>query len=115
MKSLLAILPALLAVGTWAATTPPARVRYDGFKVFRVPVRTDTQRVNDIIARLDLGVWQPASRKGAFADIEMPPAKLDDFRREMQGFELITMHEDLGKSIADEASFEVYAGTWPGP
>lgn len=110
MRTSLAILPCLLAAGAWAAATP-ARVSFDGYKVFRVPVRDEAQRVNDVVARLGLGVWQPASRKGAFADIEVPPSKVDDFAREMQGLELITMHEDLGRSIADEASFEVYAGT----
>lgn len=109
-----AMLPWLLAAASWAAAAPPpppTRVSYDGFKVFRVPVGGSAQRVNDVVARLGLDVWQPASRKGAFADIEVPPAKLDNFGRAMAGLELLTMHDDLGRSIADEASFDVYAGT----
>ncbi|KAF4506597.1 hypothetical protein G6O67_006665 [Ophiocordyceps sinensis] len=107
-----AMLPWLLAAASWAAAAPPptpTRVSYDGFKVFRVPVGGSAQRVNNVVARLGLDVWQPASRKGAFADIEVPPAKLDNFGRAMAGLELLTMHDDLGRSIADEASFDVYA------
>ncbi|PHH93354.1 hypothetical protein CDD83_5908 [Cordyceps sp. RAO-2017] len=107
MKSLL-VLPSLLAAVSAAVTPTPTQVSFDGYKVFRVPVRTQVQRVNEVVEKLDLSFWQPASRKGAFADIQVPPNKVDDFRHAMEGLELITMHEDLGKSIAEEAVFEAY-------
>lgn len=50
-----------------------AAVSYSGYKVFRVPVGAQVQYVNAAVARLGLNMWQPVSRKGAFADVEVPP------------------------------------------
>ncbi|ODA83571.1 hypothetical protein RJ55_02085 [Drechmeria coniospora] len=117
MKSI-AVLSALLA-GVSAVAVPgaPTTVSYEGYKVFRVQVGTKSQHVNDVIAKLGLSTWQPPSRKGAFADIEVPPSKLAAFRREMKGMDMVAMHEDLGSSIADEGAFQTYVegslnGTW---
>lgn len=111
MKTL-ALLSSLLAAASAAAppTPTPTTASYDGYKVFRVPVRTKTQRVNHVVDKLGLGYWQPAQRKGAFADIQVPPGQVDAFYREMDGLELITMHEDLGKSMAGETTSLAYAG-----
>lgn len=110
MKSL-AALSTLLAVTAAAVPQPtPTKASYDGHKVFRVMVGSKPQRVSDVVDRLGLSFWQHPTRKGAFADIEVPPARVDEFRKEMEGLELITMHEDLGKSIADEGAFHIYAG-----
>ncbi|KAK4090558.1 hypothetical protein Purlil1_5230 [Purpureocillium lilacinum] len=109
MKSL-AALSTLLAVTAAAVPQPtPTKASYDGHKVFRVMVGSKPQRVSDVVDRLGLSFWQHPTRKGAFADIEVPPARVDEFRQEMEGLELITMHEDLGKSIADEGAFHIYA------
>ena len=109
MKSL-AVLSSFLAAASAGVVSPtPTKVSYDGHKVFRVQVGAKPQRVSDIISKLDLNVWQPPSRKGAFADIEVAPDKLDAFHREVQGLRVETMHENLGQSIADEAGFEAYA------
>ncbi|KJZ70245.1 hypothetical protein HIM_10359 [Hirsutella minnesotensis 3608] len=108
MKSF-TVLSSLLAAALAAVMPTPTRISYDGYKVFRVPVRTQTSHVNDVVEKLGLSFWQPASRKGAFADIQVPPGQLDAFHREMQGLELITMHEDLGKAIAAETAYEIYA------
>ncbi|PHH62611.1 hypothetical protein CDD81_6845 [Ophiocordyceps australis] len=112
LKTLSACLTLLAAAATAAPTdTPEDAVSYNGFKVFRVPVQGDPQRINDVASQLNLTFWQPASRKGAFADIEVPPAMVDAFNKEMEtdGTQVTVMHEDLGQSISDEATFGVYA------
>ncbi|PFH55913.1 hypothetical protein XA68_17398 [Ophiocordyceps unilateralis] len=104
----LTILSCLVAGTAWAAVSP-TKASYDGYKVFRVPVGARVQRVNSIVDELGLHFWQPASRKGAFADVEVPPGKVKAFHEAMQGFDLVVMHEDLGKSVAEEGAFAVYA------
>ncbi|KAF4596022.1 carboxypeptidase [Ophiocordyceps camponoti-floridani] len=108
MRSL-TILSCLLAGAAWAGVVAPAPTSFDGYKVFRVPVGARTQRVNSVVDEMGLRFWQPASRKGAFADVEVPPAKVDAFRQAMKGFDLIVMHEDLGRSMVSEGTFGVYA------
>ena len=107
MKAVLA-LSVLLASASAAAVH--GSVNYDGHKVFRVPVTDDGSHIKSVIDKLKLEVWQPPSKKGAFADIQVSPEQLDDFTKVMDGHELITMHDDLGKSIAHEGTFETYAG-----
>ncbi|PHH73839.1 hypothetical protein CDD82_5244 [Ophiocordyceps australis] len=112
-KTLFSCLALLAAVATAEPADTPSEepVSYDGFKVFRVPVTGDPQRINDVVSQLNLAFWQPASRKDAFADIEVPPDSLDAFNKEMEtdGIQVTVMHEDLGKSISDEATYSVYA------
>lgn len=118
MKSFLAAL--LLGAAPLAAASPaPApqsssqRVSYDGYKVFRLPVGTDASKVAGIVDRLGLSTWKGAPRAGSFADVVVPPAQVDAFRGEIAGMEaVVTMHEDLGASIAEEASFQAYAGKY---
>lgn len=102
----LAFLPLAAAVAT-----APQSVSYDGHKVFRVPVTDDGSFLRSVIAKLDVSTWQPPSKKGAFADIHVPPHALKPFEQALQGHEVITMHEDLGQSIRDEGAYQVYAGS----
>ncbi|KAJ6781181.1 hypothetical protein PWT90_05958 [Aphanocladium album] len=100
----LAFLPLAAAVAT-----PPQKVSYDGHKVFRVPVTDDGSFLRGVIDKLDVSTWQPPSKKGAFADIHVPPHSLKAFQDALQGHELITMHNDLGESIRKEGEFQTYA------
>ncbi|KAF5131381.1 Metallocarboxypeptidase A-like protein [Metarhizium anisopliae] len=93
------------------AATMPAEspVSYDGYKVFRVPVVDDGTHIQSLIDHLNLNVWQPPSKKGAFADIQVAPSQLAAFENAMKGRSFEIMHEDLGDSIAREGTIQAYA------
>lgn len=101
--------PLLLTLA--AAASVPQPVSYDGHKVFRVPVHDDGTFLNSVLDKLDVSVWQPPTKKGAFADIQVAPHMLKSFHDAMDGHELITMHNDLGDSVKKESTYETYAGT----
>lgn len=100
----------LLAALAVAASVPQS-VSYDGHKVFRVPVHDDGAYLQSVVDKLDVSVWQPPSKKGAFADIQVAPHLVKAFEAAMSGHELITMHDDLGQSVKEESAFPIYAGT----
>ncbi|KAJ2967131.1 hypothetical protein NQ176_g9814 [Zarea fungicola] len=83
-----------------------SKVSYDGVKVFRVPVEDDASvaEIEDIIASLQLDVWKPPQKAGAFADVVVPPSKLAEFENRVAGKDVIVMHEDLGASIEEESA-----------
>lgn len=102
------------AVAVATAVQPrPAKVSYDGYKVFRVSVGKDVARVKDVVSGLGLTTWKGAPRAGAFADVVVPPTQLAGFTKEVAGLDVRTMHEDLGASIAEESAFHAYAGMLP--
>lgn len=109
-----AIFLTLVAVASAVAVKPRA-VSYDGFKVVRIPVGTDASKVTEIVNKLQLKTWKGAPKAGAFADIMVPPSQLEAFNKEITGMEAITMHEDLGASIAEESNFAPYAGEHRAP
>ncbi|TQV93843.1 carboxypeptidase A1 precursor [Cordyceps javanica] len=92
-----------------AAATVQQAVSYDGHKVFRVPVTDDGSYLRSVLDKLEVSTWQPPAKKGAFADIQVPPQSLKLFEEALKGHEIITMHEDLGESIRNEGAFQVYA------
>lgn len=106
----LPLLPIYLSLASAAAVTKPERVSYDGYKVFRVAVGDQVAKVNDVVSSLGLSTWKGAPRAGAFADIVVPPTKIDAFNGKIIGLDTVTMHEDLGASIAEESNFHTYAG-----
>ncbi|KAG6015510.1 hypothetical protein E4U43_005169 [Claviceps pusilla] len=110
MKLLLLAAAILVASAASASATAGSKPSYNGHRVYRLHV-TDEQdgaHIQDIIDKLSLVTWQPPSKKGAFADMQVPPDQLDAFHEAMKHRELITMHEDLGASIRSEAAFETY-------
>lgn len=110
----LPVLSLLLSVSSAAVSRPKSAVKsYDGYKVFRVPVGTDASKVSGIVAKLGLTTWKGAPRAGTFADIVVPPTEVDAFTKEVSGMDVVTMHNDLGASIADETTFGTYAGNYP--
>ena len=98
-----------LAASAAAVSVPAQSVSYDGYKVFRVDTGNQVDRINDIVAKLALKTWKGAPRAGAAADIVVPPSALLEFKSAISGLNAITMHEDLGASIAEEGSFSTYA------
>ncbi|KHN93718.1 carboxypeptidase [Metarhizium album ARSEF 1941] len=102
---------ALLACLLATAATMPAEstVSYKGHKVFRVPVVDDGAHIQSLIDRLGLSAWQPPSKKGSFADVQVAPGQLRAFEEALEGRSFEIMHRDLGDSIAREGSMHGYA------
>jgi hypothetical protein len=89
-----------------AATVQPRQVSYEGYKVVRLPVGTDASKVSDIVSSLKLSTWGGAPKAGRYADLVVPPAQLGAFNAAIAGMDdVVTMHEDLGASIAAESAF----------
>jgi hypothetical protein len=110
MKYNLLVSSSLLALSSAAAVQSSPRKLYDGYKVFRLTVGQDVAKVNNIIDKLGLTTWKGHPRAGAASDIVVPPSQVEAFGAEITGMEAITMHEDLGASIAEETTFSAYAG-----
>ncbi|KAK0667911.1 hypothetical protein QBC41DRAFT_227322 [Cercophora samala] len=112
MKSVFA-LSTFLALAS-AAAVPERQVRpavtaYDGYKVFRVAVKNQVNKVSKIIEQLELETWKAPKAPGALADIVVPPSKVAEFEAAVAGMEVTTMHEDLAASIEQESNFSAYA------
>lgn len=100
----------LLGLSSAVAVQSQGRKSYDGYKVFRLSVGQDVAKVNNVIGKLGLTTWKGTPRAGAAADIVVPPSEVAAFEAEISGMEAVTMHEDLGASIAEESTFSTYAG-----
>lgn len=109
MRLLLSTLALLAATGARGAVVEPRTVSYNGYKVFRLAVGDQVDRVNALVSDLSLATWKGAPRSNAMADIVVAPGQLDQFRARTAGLDMITMHEDLGAAIAEESSFGLYA------
>lgn len=110
MKYSLLFLSGLLALSSATAVQSPQK-SYDRYKVVRLSVGEDVAKVTNMINRLGLTTWKGNPRAGAAADIVVPPSQIDAFEAEIAGMGAITMHENLGASIAEESTFSVYAGS----
>lgn len=80
----------------------PAHVSYDRFKTIRISTEVEADRVANIICGLQLLTLKESP---SFIDVLVPPERLDIFRADAAGLDLMIMHENLGAAIADEASF----------
>ena len=113
MKSF-AVLAGLLAAAS-GTDLRERKVSYDGYKVLRVAVGDDASLIKDIVAELSLTTWKGAPKANAPADIVVPPEQISAFHSriaEINVTTLSTMHEDLGAAMAEESSFETYAGAY---
>lgn len=112
MKPLFLAAAALVAITASALDAATSKPSYHGQKVFRIPVtdEDDGLLIQSLVDKLGLVVWQPPSKKGAFADMQVPADQLRAFNKAMEHRKIITMHEDLGKSIKNESRFHDYAG-----
>lgn len=110
MKFSLLAISGALGLSSAAAVESSQRKSYDGYKVFRLSVGKDVAKVNNIVGKLGLTTWKGAPRAGAASDIVVPPSEVAAFEAAVAGMEVVTMHEDLGASIAEESTFGVYAG-----
>ena len=86
--------------------------RYDGVKVLRVPTGADIKPIEALIESLDLERWTTNPTANSHVDVEVPQDKLDEFVQAANVISatanikqpIITMHEDLGKSIREESA-----------
>lgn len=115
MRYSLLVSGGLLALASAASVPSSEKKSYDGYKVVRLTVGEHVAKVQNIVDRLGLTTWKGKPRANADADIVVPPSLIGAFEAEIAGMKAVTMHDDLGASIADEASFSVYAGMSPVP
>jgi hypothetical protein len=108
MKCTLLVSSSLLALSSAAAVQPPARKSYEGYKVFRLAVGEDVAKINNVIDGLGLATWKKI-HPGGRADIVVPPSQVSAFEAGTAGMGVVTMHQDLGASIAEESTFRAYA------
>ncbi|KAH7313752.1 zinc carboxypeptidase [Stachybotrys elegans] len=96
----------IAAVATLVATAAAATVSYDGYKVYRVPVGESADDIDAIIEKLGLSTWEHSRQPGSFADVVVPPETIELFEKEAADLGAVTMHEDLGASIAEESAID---------
>lgn len=105
LSALLAGISAVLAVDT--------SLPYVGDKVFRVPTGANTAGIESLVNKyiaLGADTWTHGFKASSHADVHVPKNHTDSFLEDVKqllSVEGIThpvevMHEDLGKSIADE-------------
>lgn len=83
------------------ASTEPV-VSYSGYKVVRLSTGENIDKVNGIVADLRLEAWKITR---TFADVMVPPEKLDAFNAETETAGLTvskTLYEDLGVAVQAE-------------
>jgi hypothetical protein len=86
--------------------------KYDGVKVLRVPTGADVKPIEALIESLDLERWTTTPTANSHVDVEVPQDKHDEFVAAANAISatanikqpIVTMHEDLGKSIRDESA-----------
>ena len=88
-------------VGLFIPTAPrSAATSYDGHGVFRVRTGSHLQVVQQKLSYLTYEQWNHDTKH--HIDIVVPPSQIPVFST--LGFDALTMHTDLGKSIREESS-----------
>ncbi|KAJ1300827.1 hypothetical protein OPQ81_002467 [Rhizoctonia solani] len=90
---------------------PAKRNPYAGTKVYRIPTgnQDQTDRIAALLTTLNIPTWKSAKVAFSHTDVEVSKDRLASFHDALKGInpqldsQLITMHEDLGVSIAKEA------------
>jgi hypothetical protein len=85
-----------------AVAVEPRKVNYDGYQVVRVKT---SEKVNKIINANKLPTWSGRPENVEYADVVLTPGS-----KVFSGIKTEVMHEDLGKSIAEESQFAPLAG-----
>jgi len=95
-----------------SAVSVPTKISYDGYKVFRVGYGTESSAIDDLVSSLSLQTWKSSAKGTGHVDVVVPPSALQDFQLGTADMDTSIMHNDLGSSIAEEESFQAYAGEW---
>jgi len=93
-----------------SAVSVPGKVSYSGYKVFRVAYGTESSKIDSLVSSLSLETWKSSAKATGHVDVVVPPSALQDFELGTTDMETSVMHNDLGSSIAEEESFQAYAG-----
>jgi carboxypeptidase A4 len=99
-----------LAIGLASAAAVTKKANYDNFKVYRVDVGEDSSKLGSLIEKLGLSTWKGKPETSSVVDVVVPPTQILQFEAGTKGLSSKVMHENLGASIADEATFGVYGG-----
>lgn len=104
---------ALASLGLVSAATVPKKVSYANWKVYRVNVGEDNAKLSSVVDSLKLQTWKGKVATSKVVDVMVPPSQISEFEASTEGLSTEVMHEDLGLSISDEETFQVYAGIYP--
>jgi carboxypeptidase A4 len=104
---------ALASLGLVSAATVTKKVSYDDWKVYRINVGSNADKVNDVVSKFNLQLWKGKPSTSSVVDVMVPPTQIKDFEASTGDIETKIMHDNLGLSIADEDTFSVYAGNYP--
>jgi carboxypeptidase A4 len=105
--------PFLTTLALASAAAVNNKVSYDGWKVYRVTVGSDSTKLSSVMNKLQLSTWKGKVGTSTVVDIPVPPLQVLEFESGIQGYNSLVMHEDLGVSIAQEEIFETYACIYP--
>lgn len=100
----------LASLGLASAATVAKPVDYTNWKVFRVNVGSNAAKISDMMSKLQLELWKGKPASSEVVDLMVPPSSVKDFETSTEGLQTKLMHDNLGLSIANEQSFDVYAG-----
>lgn len=100
VKMKFSLLAAVAAIAPSVLAAPKSKPKsYDGFKVFRVNTHGDTPSVESQLKSVDYEAWEQSP---THIDVLIAPDNLSAFQD--LGLDTRLMHQDLGKSIAVEAT-----------
>ncbi|KAI4635469.1 uncharacterized protein J4E87_000421 [Alternaria ethzedia] len=94
-----------------AATVNTKKINYDDWKVYRVNVGSNAAKIDDVMSKLSLDLWKGKPASSDVVDVMVPPSAVKDFEASTKDIEGKTkvMHDNLGRSIADEQTVSIYA------
>lgn len=101
----------LASLGLVSAATVSKKVSYDDWKVYRVNVGSNADKLTSLVSKLKLETWKGKPATSDIVDIVVPPTQIKEFEASTVGIQTQVMHENLGASIADEDAVSVFAGT----
>jgi carboxypeptidase A4 len=100
----------LASLGLVSAASVAKKVDYADWKVYRVNVGANADKVSKMMSKMQLEPWKGKPATSDVVDVMVSPSQLTEFEAETQDIETNVMHENLGASIEEENQFSVYAG-----
>ncbi|KAL1799192.1 hypothetical protein ACET3X_003229 [Alternaria dauci] len=99
----------LASLGLASAASVTKKVSYDDWKVYRVNVGSNSAKIDNVMSKLQLELWKGNPASSDVVDVMVPPSVVKDFEASTEDIETKVMHDNLGLSIADEETFNIYA------
>lgn len=86
-------------------------LRYQNFKVIRIPTGPNTLKLESLVTEYQLNTWTEHALPNSHLDVEVPPEKYTTFTKAVNGIlaeegitaPVVLMHNDLGESIRKES------------